>query len=180
MLQLLVERDVADAAAADFGAWSGYRVPDDRSAWHPLSARLYAYWLEIAPPGRLPGRQHITPESIAPLWSRLCMLDVFREPLRFRYRVCGTELVRGFGCEVTGRWLDEVHPQFIENQQSRDRFRFMTTTGNATWRCGKPLWTRHPDHRTVESCVVPLAADGETVDQLLTITLAFDSANRLV
>lgn len=179
-MHLLVEFDDVANDAADFGAWSDYRIPEDRGAWHPHSVRLYNYWLEVAPPGRLPGRQHIAPENLAPLWSRLCILDVFRDPLRFRYRLCGTELVRAFGSEVTGRWLDQAHPELVENQQSHGRFRFMAETGNATWRRGKPLWTRHPDHRTIESCVVPLAADGETVDQLLTITLAFDSAGRLI
>jgi hypothetical protein len=177
MLQLAVIRDVANDAD-EFGAWTGYRIPDDRAAWHPLVVRLYEYWLDAAPAGCLPGRQHIVPEDLAPLWSRLCLIDVTHRPLRYRYRFCGTELVRGFGCEATGRWLDEVHPQLIANPQSRERFRFMAFTGGATWRRGSPLWTRNADHRTIESCFVPLAADGLTVDKMLGVTVAFDSAGR--
>lgn len=177
MVQLAVRCDVANDAE-DFGSWTDYLIPADRSAWHPLSARLYEYWLAAAPPGRLPGRQHILPEDLAPLWSRLCMLDVIQWPLRYRYRYCGTELVRGFGREATGRWLDEMHPQSVVNPQSRDRFRFMAFTGAPTWRRGKPFWTRNGDHRTVESCFVPLAADGFTVDKILGVTVAFDSAGR--
>jgi len=59
----------------DYGIWTGYRIPDDRSDWHPLVRRFYEYWVSAAPPGRLPGRQHIWPEEIGPLLSRLWMLD---------------------------------------------------------------------------------------------------------
>jgi len=177
MLELAVDRQAADDAV-EFGAWTGYRVPDNRGLWHPLVARLYDYWLEVAPPGRLPGRQHIVPEDIAPLWSRLWLLDVVRRPLRYRYRFCGSELVRSLGGEVTGRWLDEVHPQLIADPEPRERFRFMAMTGGPTWRRGPPQWVRDKDHRTVESCVVPLAGDGIAVDKMIGITVAFDLAGR--
>ena len=163
-----------------FGRWTGYCIPDDRDAWHPLVVRLYRYWLSVAPGGRLPGRQHIIPEDIAPLWSRLFMLDVSRDPARYRYRFCGTELVRSLGREVTGAWLDEAHPQLAANPESRERFRFMAEMGGATWRRGAPLWNRDPDHRTIETCIVPLAGDGYTVDKLLGIAVVFDIAGRPV
>src|SRR4029077_2058115 len=98
MLQLVVDHRPAmphtmPDAAIKFGLWTGYRIPEDRAGWHPLVRRLYDYWRSIArdgqlPGGRLPGRQHIVPEDIAPLWSRSWMLDVFRSPLRYRYRLC--------------------------------------------------------------------------------------------
>jgi hypothetical protein len=177
MSQLAVAYDEANGTD-DFGPWTDYRIPDDRAAWHPLVGRLYDYWLGVRPPGRLPGRQHIVPEDIAPLWSRLWLLDVTRRPLRYRYRFCGSELVRALGGEVTGRWLDEVHPHLIANAQSRERFRFMAATGCPTWRRGPPLWEGNDDHRTVESCVVPLASDGVAVDKMLGVAIAFDLAGR--
>src|SRR5512135_2054733 len=134
--------DPAPIAVDQFGGWTGYEIPQDRADWHPLVRRLYDYWQSIKPPGRLPGRQDLVPEDIAPLWSRAWMLDVFRAPLRYRYRLCGTETVRSLGREVTGEWLDEVHPALIANPQSRERFRFMAETGCPTWRRGPPLWTR--------------------------------------
>src|SRR5216683_898009 len=167
MLQLVVDHQPAmpygTLERAEFGVWTGYLIPEDRADWHPMVRRLYDYWRAIAPDGQLPGRQHIVAEDIAPLWSRLWMLDVFRHPLRYRYRLCGTEMVRSLGREVTGAWVDEVHPELIANPQSRERLRFMAETGCATWRRGPPLWTRDPKHRVIEACFVPLAADGYTV-----------------
>ncbi len=108
MLHLVVSdappaQSVAPDAVGDHGVWTGYEIPEDRAGWHPLVGRFYEYWLSAAPAGRLPGRQHIRPEEIPGFLSRLWMLDVCREPLRYRYRLCGTELVRSLGREVTGR-----------------------------------------------------------------------------
>jgi hypothetical protein len=183
MLQLVVDRgsagsDPATAGVGEFGPWTGYRLPEDRGDWHPLVRRFYEYWRSVAPSGALPGRQHIIPEDIAPLWPRLWMLDVFRNPLRYRYRLCGTEMVRSLGREVTGVWLDEVHPQLIANPESRERFRFMAETGCPTWRRGPPLWTHDPDHRAIETCIVPLAGDGRAVDKMLACSVLFDGEGR--
>ena len=188
MLQLVVDHlpgmgHPAPAATTEFGVWTGYHIPEDRTDWHPLVCRLYDYWRSIAPDGRLPGgrlpgRQHIVAEDIAPLWSHSWMLDVFRDPLRYRYRLCGTDMVRSLGREVTGAWVDEIHPQLIANPQSRERLRFMAETGCPTWRRGPPLWTRDPKHRLIETCIVPLACDGRTVDKMLAVSVLFDCEGR--
>ena len=183
MLQLVIDHPPAlgytEPESADgFGVWTGYDIPEDRGDWHPLVRRLYDYWRLLAPPGRLPGRQDLVPEDIAPLWSRAWMLDVFRDPLRYRYRLCGTEMVRSLGREVTGEWLDEVHPALIANPQSRERYRFMAETGCPTWRRGPPLWTRDAKPHMIETCIVPFASDGYTVDKMLAVSVLFDGAGR--
>lgn len=183
MLQLVVSQSSPDQTAApehagDYGVWTGYRVPEDRGGWHPLIRQFYEYWRSVAPEGQLPGRQHIHPEQIPGFLSRLSLFDVYRDPLRFRYRLCGTELVRSLGREVTGMWLDEAHPQAVAKPESRERFRFIVETGQPTWRKGTPLWSRHPDHRTIETCIVPLAGDGRTVDKILAFCILFDSQGR--
>jgi hypothetical protein len=164
--------------SGDYGVWNGYRIPADRFAWHPSVGQFFDYWVAIAPPARLPGRQHVAPEQIPRLLSRIWMLDVYRDPLRYRYRLCGTEMVRSLGREVTGTWLDEVHPELIANPEPRDRLRFAVEQAAATWRRGPPLWMRDRRHRTIETCIVPLAADGVTVDKLLAFSVLFDANGR--
>jgi hypothetical protein len=183
MLQLVSDRPAAaDQAASqpagEFGVWTGYQIPDDRSGWHPLVVRFYDHWRALAPPGRLPSRQDLIPEDIVPFWSRTWILDVFRDPLRYRYRLCGSDMVRSYGYEVTGRWLDEVHPALIENPETRERFRFMAETGRPTWRRGLPLWTCDPKHTAIETLIMPLAADGRTVDKLLAVSVVYDSSGK--
>jgi hypothetical protein len=170
----------AGTAAADHGIWTGHRIPDDRSSWHPLVRQFYEYWVRVAPPGRLPGRQHIMPEDIVPVLSRLWMLDVFRDPLRFRYRLVGTDITRSVQRELTGWWLDEAQPQSIKNPNLRDRYRFILETGQATWRRGQTLWDRDPNHRLVENCLAPLATDGATVDKIIAVSMIFDANGRVL
>jgi hypothetical protein len=69
----------------------------------------------VAPPGRLFGRQHIAPEQMVPMLSRMWLADVHRDPLRFRYRLYGTALVSSLHREVTGQWLDEAQPETVFN-----------------------------------------------------------------
>lgn len=163
---------------ADFGIWTGHRIPEDRSSWHPLVRRFYEYWRAATPPGRLPGRQHIVPEAIVPLLSRLWILDVFRDPLRFRYRLVGTDITRSLQRELTGEWLDEAQPESVRNVNLRDRYDFILETGQATWRRGATMWLRDPNHRVVENCLAPLATDGETVDKIVAISVIYDANGR--
>lgn len=166
------------AAAADYGIWTGYRIPDDRSSWHPLVRQFYDYWVGIAPPGRLPGRQHVAPEAIVPVLSRLWIVDVFRDPLRFRYRLVGTDITRSVQRELTGLWLDEAQPESVNNPNLRDRYRFILETRQATWRRGRTLWDRDPTHKQVENCLAPLATDGVTVDKIIAVSVIFDNGGR--
>ena len=162
--------------AVDYGIWTGHDIPDDRSSWHPLVNQFYEYWLSVAPPGRLPGRQHIVPEAIVPLLSRLWIIDVFHEPLRLRYRLVGTDITRSVGRELTGMWLDEAQPESLRNPNLRNRYRFILETKQPTWRRGQTLWDRDPNHRIVENCLAPLASDGETIDKIIAISVLFDRA----
>jgi hypothetical protein len=164
--------------AADFGVWTNYRIPDDRSCWHPLVRKFYEYWLSVAPPGRLPGRQHIAPEDIVPVLSRLWMLDVFRDPLRLRYRLVGTDITRSVQRELTGMWLDEAQPEVFNHPNLRDRYRFIFATSRPTWRRGPTLWHRDPTHRIVENCLAPLATDGVTIDKIIAVSVQFDTNGR--
>ena len=136
--------------------------------------RFYDYWLSVAPPGRLPGREHIAPEDLVALLPRLWLLDVYRDPLRFRYRLVGTAVVKSVRRELTGEWLDEVQPESVHIPALRDRYRYVAETGRPTWRHGPTLWARDPIHKTIENCFVPLAADGETVDKIFAINVIFD------
>ena len=120
----------------------------------------------------------MVPEDIAPLLPRLWLLDVFRNPLRFRYRLVGTDLIRSMQREVTGMWLDEAQPGSVSNVNLRDRYRFVAELGRPTWRRGPTLWNRDPNHRIVENCVAPLATDGETVDKIIAVTVLFDANGR--
>jgi hypothetical protein len=114
----------------DYGIWNDYRLPDDRSAWHPAVRHVYDYWLTITPPGRLLGRQHFVPEDIAPLLRRILLLEVHRDPLRFCYLLVGTEVAWSRGRDPTGEWIDELQGRNFEALSAR--YRLVADTGCVT------------------------------------------------
>jgi PAS domain len=134
--------------------------------------RLYQYWLEIHPPGAgLPGRQHLDPTALPPaLLPFLWLADVQREPLRFRYRLLGTEQVGVLGRDYTGQWIDEVHPAFLGSAPS-GQFIAAAEHGRPGYRRGSTLIILPKDYLSMERLIMPLARDGRTVDMLLAISV---------
>ena len=66
-------------------------------------------WQDAHVDGRPPAKSFLDPLRLRFLLGSLSLLEVQPEPLRFRYRLVGTDIVQRLGYELTGRWLDE-HP----------------------------------------------------------------------
>ena len=145
----------------------------DRASWNPKLAQFFDYWLSIKPAAGLPGRQHFDPLDIPLLMPRVWMLDVLREPLRYRYRLAGTKEVATLQREVTGRLFEEVHPRLRDDPGAIERYHKGAQCGIATYRKGVVRLMHHKDHHTVENCVVPLACDGKTVDILVGCSILY-------
>jgi hypothetical protein len=145
----------------------------DTTRWHPRVARLYRYWLSIHPAAGLPGRQHFDPVDVPELLPGIWLLDVQHTPFRLRYRLVGTAIVEAVGREVTGRWLDEAHPHLHDMPGFFDRYRRAAEQKQPEWRRGKPRIWAHRDFGEIENLLVPLAADGITVDILIAYTVLY-------
>ncbi|PHZ83257.1 PAS domain-containing protein [Paremcibacter congregatus] len=69
---------------------------------------LYAYWLKVRGESSMPSRKDINPMDIPHLLSSIWMADVLHgDPVGFKARLFGTDLVRAFQLEATDRRLDE-------------------------------------------------------------------------
>lgn len=171
-----------DSGAANH-AWMKCGPASDRSAWNPLLAKFFDYWLAIRPEsGLLPGRQHFDPIDIPEAMPRIWLLDVVRDRAqpRFRYRLVGTKEVESLEREVTGQWLDDVHPRLKDNPALLDRFHFMVADGQPTYRKGPVNFVHKREHDLVENCMVPLAQDGRTVDIIAACSLLYRFAGRKI
>jgi hypothetical protein len=142
----------------------------------PRLRRLYDYWRSAHPrSGGLPGRQHLDPCDLAPLLRWIWMMDVHRDPLRFRYRLLGTEQVNAMGRDFTGRWLDEAHDQFLSSV-SHAQYLESVERGEIGYLKGSPPYHVTKDFMQVERLLVPLARNGRDVDILLAITIYLQPA----
>lgn len=151
---------------------------DHPGALHPKIARVLGYWRAIHPPCGLPGRRHFDPMAIPDALPGLCLLDVERDPPRLRYRIAGTRIAEVMGREPAGLLFEEVHPSAAAHPGYLDRHLGVIATARPSWRRGKPRqWTRR-ECVEVENIILPLAADGATVDMLMTLTVMYWSNGR--
>lgn len=150
----------------------------DTSAWNPKVVRFLNYWLSLKPKEGLPGRQHFDPSDIPDLIARIWMLDVLREPLRYRYRLAGTKEVETLQREVTGKMFEDVHPQSYKREETTGRFSESVENGVATYRKGNVIAMHKKEHLTVENCVVPLARDGQSVDLIIGFSILYKTDGR--
>lgn len=147
--------------------------PATPERWHPTLRTLLHYVRSIAPAGRLPGRQHFDPLAIPHVLPHLVLLDVQREPLRYRYRLVGTKEVELYGQDPTGRWYDEVRPHGPKTASGYARLRLAVERRQASYRKGRVLALRHREHQSAENLVCPFAADGTNVDLILVCGILF-------
>jgi len=150
---------------------------DDRTA------ELYRYWRDIWPAGdRLPGRQHLDPLAIPRLLPWLRLYEVHRAPLRFKYRLVGTECVRLLGRDPTGQWFDEAFPNVVASR-TYEHLVCVAEGGVIGYRCGAPpaILVGH-DNTDSELILLPLARDGRTIDMMvaLTVPLSVESIVEIV
>jgi hypothetical protein len=137
---------------------------------------LFDYWQRIHPPHGLPGRQHFDPAAIGRLLPNIVLVEVHRDPLRFRYRLLGSRIDAIHGKPLAGLWLDEAYANHPNAVVMLGEYTRVTETRQPIWRRGEPKVVPDPGCQSIEVLRLPLAADGETVDMVLGLTLYFDLA----
>jgi hypothetical protein len=144
---------------------------DDLPPCDERIAALNDYWRAIRPaPDRLPGRQHFDPLDVPRLLSWIWLLDVHRDPLRFRYRLMGTEQVRVIGSDTTGQWLHECFPH-VPAAPTYRHFLAAAEHGMISYNRGFPVLHVPKEYILTERIFLPLARDGHQVDMLLALTV---------
>lgn len=137
--------------------------------WHSHPRLLHEYWLSKRMAGRLPARSAIDPASLKPLLPYLIVFAVEAAPLRFRYRLVGSEITSWAGRELTGLWLHEVPG----GAGLADFLAPAALERRAVWRRGRKLLGVGGGYGFVETVALPLAADGETPDQILCLSVGY-------
>lgn len=130
---------------------------------------LYRLWLDRWAPGRMPGRADFDPRVMPKLLPFLMLIDVERNPTRFRVRVMGTAIVDAMGMDSTGRYVDEI----AHAEEPLQRHLRMAETPAPYFKTGVPIPWSPREYKTYAVLGLPLAADGHTVDMIL-MSLTFE------
>ncbi len=109
---------------------------------------------------------------------KIWLLDVIPAPdsplvWHFRYRLAGTMMVEGFGCDPTGRLLHEAWPNIALPQGTYHQYVDLVEKARISFRRGQPIFKGNQDYRWLERILLPLARDGERVDMVLALSTYF-------
>jgi len=135
--------------------------------------QLFDYWRSKTSAGRLPARKDIDPIDIPSLlpWLTLIEVDWSQGAPRFRIRLVGTGVVNRFGRDATGLWFEDAYQADVYQTQM-DYYTQVATDGMPSLTQPIPPIKEREFIKCLR-LVVPLSADGERVDQLISI-LSFD------
>lgn len=140
-------------------------LPSGASIDSPVLRDLFHYWRGLRRGDRLPGRQDVDPANLRPILPYLFLVDVKREPLRLTLRLVGTAVVARLHHDPTGRPIQDIY--------SNDDWSAAEPDYRAAIDDRRPICRKvdliGPDGRghSYERLLLPLAADGFTVDMLL-------------
>ncbi len=130
----------------------------------PILRRLYEDW-KVRRHCRIPRRADFDPAALSYILGRLSLIEVWRDPLRFRARVHGTGLSLRLGMELTGKFFDEApRSKYLEMVMAHFADVVEHERPSFAWLVNE---LPHPPIRENEALVLPLSRDGDRVDFLL-------------
>jgi hypothetical protein len=133
----------------------------------PEFEAIQGRWRELCRGGHLPGRADFPPESLTPWMGHIQIVERVSEGGRVRHRVrlAGTRIVYYEGRDNTGLFLDDVIPAEQRDEILEPYHRCAETRApvySAFYNCSEAAISSQ-----LERLILPLAADGKTVDQFL-------------
>lgn len=127
--------------------------------------RLHRDWDSRRRGRRMPARVDFDPIDIKYILGSLSLVDVLRDPLRFRFRVHATNVAVRVGFDLTGKDIDAIaDPHYrrlvrdhylavVERRRPVVEFRDRVMTDKTCLHC--------------EVLALPLGDDGETADRIM-------------
>jgi hypothetical protein len=167
-------------AVLDVEAPGADRLTLPAEAKDPRFRTLFDYWQTKAPPGLLPGRQHIDPLELKDLLPYVVLFDVVRQPggYRFRHRLVGTHVHSLLPAITSGSFVDEIaHAEHYKRLHYPEMLDLVETHRPHYAERRSPVM---PEHFTYFCRLkLPLASDGRTVDMILGLYIGMRADGRL-
>jgi len=143
---------------------------------HEDMAALHRLWLRAKKDRRMPARSDFLPEDFAPMLGRIVLFDVHRNPLEFVCRLYGSQIRNVYNEDMTGRSISEFRPPDYRDLLLRD-YRDMAENGEP--RLHRIEVYRDYKQLHYDRLLLPLGANGETVDMVLAASVYIENLARL-
>lgn len=133
--------------------------------------RLLAYWLEKRGDRLFPAKAEIDPVEFPYILGYVTLVDVERDPRRYRFRLDGSILVSLSGTDYTGRYLDEL--------PGAEYVAFIVATYDRVVDSGEPFRYRKNELLdqqlfSEETLILPLGDSPPKVDMLVVAVIPGD------
>jgi hypothetical protein len=134
---------------------------------HPTLVAIYRYWDSKRRGRAMPQRPDIDPSEIARLLPNIFMVDVEREPLRFRYRLIGTAICEFLGRDFTGRTIDAVNYRPEQAAELQKINGTVVETARPVACKGTIFYVPGREWLLTEAILLPLGKDGINADIII-------------
>jgi hypothetical protein len=140
----------------------------------PRLAYLFDYWCSKKGERIAASRTDLLPSEVKPFLPIMNLIDVQRNPLRFRHRLVGTEIVDRLGRDVTG---EVVSPELYGSAYERvfDGLKAVADEIRPYRRLARLSWYDR-SWLSVESLELPLVDGGGDVNMILRAASHFSEA----
>jgi hypothetical protein len=151
----------ADASPIDDEIWN----PRSEDCQSEIVRQILEYWQFKCRGRKMPARADLDPLEMRGALNQMVMIEIHRDPLRFRTRLVGSEQVKNRGFDFTANWLDELPDGYRSVVLPRAEAVAMRGESVRS-RIRRKLDDRLFDYETVW---LPLGADGETATMIMVV-----------
>jgi hypothetical protein len=130
--------------------------------------RLYDHWSALRRGREFPAKGDIDPSAIVSCLPFLSIAEIHREPLRIRYRLVGTEIVRLRGGDPTWKWMHELGWSQETVAEFLTQYDIMLRRREPIFGVDDILWIDGRP-RLYEWALLPLSDDGTTITHCIVI-----------
>ena len=123
--------------------------------WHDECAAAVPLPKDLIDPVRLP----------AEILPRFVIIEVLREPLDFRYRLLGTNVIRFFGRDSTGKRFSEISYPQPHGDRLMNYLTMIVNENAVVYRETTADWANR-DYLTIASMFLPGTGNGEHTDYI--------------
>jgi hypothetical protein len=131
----------------------------------PTLQRLYLDWDSRRCGREFPSRADFDPCDLTYVLGNLSLLDVLRNPVRFRYRLHASKTATRIGVDLTGKFVDQIPDRAHAKLANEHCLEVLDS------RTPVVKWRHHQatDHRVWNSeiLVLPLSNTGSDIDMLM-------------
>jgi len=131
----------------------------------PELQAAYRLWAEKCGAKTMPSRSDFSHDDLAPFMGNIALINVENQPVRYQFRLIGTNITSIVKRDMTSGYLDEIYDVDAFSNVVRS-FEYILENRRPVRAFGN-VSHAEKGHLNVEVLDAPLASDGQTIDMII-------------